>query len=268
MLRLALLALVPSSNGTWRTDPVWHDGQAEKCAYEATRTIYGKERRFVAIAYTDKETADPRTTVKSESDAGVLVFKHHWSEVVPTESYDYRFSTMAYVRAEDLAPFKLTASTQDDCGASFKEVWRDGDRLRWAESVYFPGGGRREGEIGLRKEAAFFDALTLTLRDYPFEAPSDLRLRVIPSQKDTHRVPFDQVERTVRHAGRSTQELPIGKVEAHELHLLTRDGSVAARFWFDADGSAPRLHALVRYEGPQGVTYRLKSRERTAYWKR
>jgi hypothetical protein len=263
-----LAAAVAFSAGTWRENPVWYDGLAEKCTYQATRTIYGKERRYVARIYTDKERADPETGVKTEGEPYVLVFKHHASEIVATEEYDYRFSTMSYVRADDLAPFKLSASTQDDCGASFKEVWRERERLRWSESVYFPGGGRREGGFEVRKDTVFFDALTLTLRDYPFDAPKELRLRVLPSQKDVHRVPFEPEDRVVRYAGTSTETLPIGEVPAHRLELVKPDGTVEARFWFAADDTAPRLHVLVRFEGPQGITYRLESMERTAYWHR
>ena len=263
-----LAAAVLGAAGTWRDNPVWYDGLAERCSYQATRTVYGKERRYVARIYTDKERADPGSTVKTEGEKYVLVFKHHLSEIVPTENYEYRYSTMSYVRAEDLGPFKLTASTQDDCGASFKEMWRDRERLRWWESVYFPGSGRREGGVEVRKDTVFFDALTLTLRDYPFDAPKELKLRVIPSQKDVHRVPLEPEDRIVRYAGASTESLPIGEVPAHQLELVKPDGSVEARFWFAADETAPRLRVLVRYEGPQGITYRLESMERTVYWHR
>jgi hypothetical protein len=258
----------PARTSAWRNDPAWYDGQAEKCTYRATREIYGAAREYVAIAYTDKELADPRTTTKSEDDTGLEVFKHHWSERVPTERYDYDFSTMCYLRADDLSAFKLTAATQEDCGASFKEVWRDRERLRWAESVYFPGTGRREGSLShSEKGVGFEDALSLSLRDYDFEARPTLALRLIPSQKDTHRVPFEPEERRVRYVGSSALTLPIGTLEAHELALETSSGEPIARYWFAADATAPRLHALVRYEGPHGVRYELESLERTAYWK-
>jgi hypothetical protein len=91
---------------------------------------------------------------------------------------------------------------------------------------------------------------------------------MIPTQKDTHQDSFEPLERKIRYAGRSSQELPIGTIDAHELELVTPKGNVEARFWFDAETSAPRLHVLVRYEGPQGVTYRLRSLERKAYWDR
>ncbi len=273
---LTLLALVPTAATpavtaeTWRNDRVWYDGLAEKCVYEATRTIYGIERRYEATAYTNKERADPERGVKAEGKAdeqdAVEVFKHHWSERVPTENYDYDFSTMTYTRTDDLAAFHLTAATQEDCGASFKEVWRDGGKLRWSESTYFPGGGRRSGE--LRGDTTFFDALTLILRDYDFERTEDRTLSVLPAQKDTHAASFEAQSRTVHFVGTSELDLPVGRVRAHELDLRTPDGTVEARYWFAADGSAPWLHALVSYEGPQGVTYRLKSHERLAYWKR
>jgi hypothetical protein len=269
---LTLLAVVPflvpagPAANSWLTDRTWYDGLAEKAVYAATRTIYGVERRYEAIAYTNKERADPDRAVKSEGVAGVEVFKHHWSERVPTENYDYDFSTMSYTRTDDLAAWKLTVATQEDCGASFKEVWREGSGLRWADSTYFPGGGRREGRLD--GDTSFFDALTLVLRDFDFERPRDRVLSMLPMQKDTHAIAFVPERRTVHFVGTSQLELPIGKVRAHELQLLKPDGAVEARYWFAAEGSAPWLHALVRFEGPQGITYRLQSHARLAYWKR
>lgn len=271
-LALSCAARAPSPESrlaaaSWRSDRVWYDGQAEKCVYEATRTIYGLPRTYAATLYTNKENVDPKTGCKSETDGGIEVFKHHLSERVPTERYDYDFSTMSYTRADDMSAFKLTAATQEDCGASFKEVWRDGERLKWLESVYFPGGGRREGTVR-EQGAVFFDALTLTLRDYDFGGRADYVLWVVPMQRDTHRVPFEPVKRTVRYVSSGDVTVPGGTISCHELALVDEKGAVEARFWFAADGSAPRLHALVRFEGPQGITYALQSQERTAYWKR
>ena len=268
VLATALAAARPHAPPSWRDDPVWHDGLAEKCVYEASRTLYDIPRSYRATAYTDKELADPRTTVKTEAKDGVPVFKHHWSECAPTEHYDYDYSTMTYTRSDDLTPFKLTAATEEDCGASFKEAWREGSAIRWFDSVYFPDGGRREGKLEVVPNLVFADALTLVLRDFDFDGRPERRLRVIPSQRDTHRVSFEPRERVVRYAGESEIELPIGLVRAHELQLATPDGNVEARYWFASDGRTPWLHVLVRYEGADGLAFRLKSHERTAYWKR
>lgn len=255
-------------HGSWVRDPAWYDGLAEKCVYEATRTIYGKERRYLATAYTNRERVDRNTTCKTDDPKGLDVFKHHWSEIVPTEKYDYRLSTMSYHEVDFARPYKLTVSTQEDCGASFKECWRSDGYFYWCDSAYFPGAGRREGRLGRSSWFDFSDALPLALRFLPGGvAKQDLELTLVPPQKDTHQVSWDLVPRRVRTVGRSTQELPIGRVDADGFEVLDEHGAVLERFWFASDETAPMLRAMVRYEGPNGVTYRLKSIERTAYWK-
>jgi hypothetical protein len=260
----------PLRSDGWRVDRAWYDGRAEKCVYEATRKIYGLERRYRATAYTNKQHMDTGTTVKSSSGEGLEVFKHHWSERVPTENYDYDFSTATFTATADLDAFKLTVGTQEDCGASFKQVWREGRRLAWLESVYFPDAGMREGRVD--GDVVFEDALPLVLRDFPFgseQASEGLALRVVPSQKSTRSTSFVPVERRVLARGTEELSLPAGTLEAHRLDLMDGRGETwLASYWFAADGGAPWLHALVRYEGLDGTTYRLASLERTAYWER
>lgn len=253
----------------WRGDVTWHDGLAERAVYRARRTIYGLPRAYVATAYTNKQHMDPRTTTKAQDPAGgVEVFKHHWSERVPTERYDYDFSTATFTRSEDLAPFKLTVGTQEDCGASFKSAWRDGDGLEWLESVYFPDAGLRRGRIGDADAVHFEDALSLVLRDYPFDRPRAIELQLVPAQKSTRSVPFQPVRHVVRHAGREVLDLPVGRIDAHHLVLAAPGGAERAHYWFAAEAAPPWLHVLVRYEGPEGQLYELESLERTAYWER
>jgi hypothetical protein len=252
--------------GGWRTDPIWYDGQAEVCVYEASRPIYGVPRTYLATAYTNKQQMDPSTSTKAAGSEGVEVFKHHWSERAPTERYDYDFSTAVFVRSEDLAPFKLTAATQEDCGASFKQVWAEGARLSWMDSVYFPDAGIRSGVLARPEQAHFADALPLLLRDFPFDAPQERELWLVPGQRDTHQVSFEPVRAVVRHVGRETLDLPVGSVAAH--HLRVDGDGVGCDLWFAADGTAPWLHALVRYGDDRGVTFALKSLQRSAYWER
>ncbi|HVS12039.1 MAG TPA: hypothetical protein VMS76_19420 [Planctomycetota bacterium] len=261
------------SGDPWRTDPAWHDGKAEVCVYEATRTIYGVPRSYLATAYTDKEHVDPRTTNKSEAEGGLEVFKHHWSERVPTENYDYDFSTMTYTLADSLEAYKLTVGTQEDCGASFKAAWRDGTRLRWQEFNYFPGEFLSSGEMRNAAGIHFADELTLLCRDFPFGAPEPRELLLVPGQRSNRQVPFEPLRARVRYAGRETLELPYGTVDAHRLSIVPGRGQPSVglpeiELWFAADASAPLLHALVQYEDSHGTHYRLRSIERRAYWER
>lgn len=271
MLSLLLaLALAPAGPATWRNDPIWYDGQAEVALYAAEREIYGEVRRYRASVYTNKENVDPRTSCKNAKDGGLEVFKHHWRERIPTQNYDYDFSTMSYTLVAELAPFKLTMSSHEDCGASLKEFWRDEDgRMLWDTSNYFPGGGNQNGRLGAAKNLAFEDALTLSLRDYDFEHPAELTLALVPFQRFNIAVPLDPLEAHVKYEGRHELELPIGKLPAHQLGLYAKDGQPLARYWFHADGAAPWLHVLVQWERPaQKIRCQLAAHERKAYWKR
>ncbi len=252
----------------WREDPAWYDGTAEKCVYQASRPIYGVERSYLATAYTNKQAMDRGTSTKPSDGQGTEVFKHHWSERIETERYDYDFSTASFTTTDRFLPFKLTASTQEDCGASFKQVWWQGERLRRWESVYFPDAGVIEGTLG-RSDIVFEDALPLVLRDFPFEQGGNQELWVLPSQKSTKRAAMEPQPMRVESRGQEELELPVGTLAAQRLDLVeAKDGKLRASFWFASASEAPWMHVLLQYEAADGVRYALASHERTAYWER
>lgn len=282
LLTLGLLGLLPlqpcessaPAAASWRSDAIWHDGKAEKATYAATRTIYGLARSYDAICYTNLENVERASAVKSADGKGLSVFKHHWSERIPTENYDYDFSVSSYLEADTLRPYKLTVASQEDCGASFKQIWREkswsesSGGFRYWESVYFPGTGVREGRLESSRDLQFFDSLSCALRDFDFEARKDVELRLLSTHKSNQAGSWEPVAARVHWAARERLELPIGAREAQRLELFTDGASPLATFWMDADGSAPWLHVLLRYAGPDGQSYALKSFERSAYWER
>jgi hypothetical protein len=259
-----------TTGSAWRSDPVWHDGQAESCVYEARLTLYGQPRSYSAVVHTLHQHMDPRTTTKSDTGTGVPVFKQIVTERVPTENYDYSFSITGFTRSDDLSLFKLTRAVQEQCGASFTQLWREGTRFSTLESGYFPGEGLRRGALATGCVA--FDQLPLVLRDFPFEAaaqgPLERPLRVLPGLRTNRLTPLVPEPRVVRYAGLEQLELPFGHVPAHRLDLLLPDGSREATFWFHAEGGAPWLHALVAAEGPGGHALALVSHTRGRYWER
>jgi hypothetical protein len=255
-------------------DPVWQDGRAEKAVYAARLDLYGVSRAYQAVCYTNFEHVDARRAVKSEDGRGLAVLKQHWSERVPTENYDYDYSVSAYLEADGLTPYKLTVGTQEDCGASFKQIWRDhasndtSGGFVWWESVYFPGAGNRDGSLQPSADFAFTDALPCALRAYPFEAPRELALRLLPTQKNTRATSFEPFDAHVRYAGRETLDTQLGRLDAQRLELVRADGSALATYWMDARTDAPWLHVMLKYRGPGGQTYELQALERTKYWER
>ncbi|QDU72922.1 hypothetical protein [Mucisphaera calidilacus] len=261
-------------NRAWADDPIWHDGLCEIATYEAERVIYGQPRTYTARLFTNKERYDAKSTTKASS-GGVEVFKHHRRDDVPTRNYTYHFSTMAYVDTRTLGPVKLEMGSQEDCGATFKQFVLDRGTLRTMQSSYFPGEGLREGRHSLDDErAAFVDALTLTLRGFPFGGGRSLVLRALPPQIDTHLTPDDPMRVMVRELDIDELDLPIGRVRAHHLVVEMEEsvgGSRRLEYWFaerlEGAGDEAGRHVLVQHAGPWGVRMRLASIERRAYWK-
>jgi hypothetical protein len=279
--RLALLsATVAAAAGaqgqdpaatSWRTDPAWYRGKAEWALYDAQRVIYGTPRRYEATIFTNKQRMDAETTTKASGASGsrtIEVFKHNLSEMVPTDNYTYRFLTTCFVRTDSLGTYKLVMSSQEDCGATYKQFVVDRSQVVASCLSYFPDEGSKGARFESPPSLAFHDALSLTLRDYPFDAdePPTLTLELIPDQTHTHETPLRPAEAKVTYVGRETVQVPYGDVEAHHLRVdhAAAEGTTQSDYWFAADPAA--RHVMVRYAGPHGVEYRLKRLEWWAYW--
>ena len=260
----------------WRDHSIWHDGQAELAVYDATRDIYSQTRRYTARLYTNKELADKQTKTKSATGRGREVFKHHLREDIATKNYTYHYSTMCYVGTTDLKSLKIDMGSQEDCGTTFKQFVNHAGTCRWHQFSYFPDEGHRFGQYQPTKNFAFQDALSLVLRGYPFDTPADLELMVVPDQTSNRTSVAQPRAGRVKYVGLETLQLPIGQVDAHHL-TFNYSPSVALQggpekspihhYWFAAESAAPWLHVMVRYEGPGGISYKLREHRRWAYWK-
>jgi hypothetical protein len=259
----------------WRDDPVWYDGLAEIAIYDATRTIYGKQRHYKATLYTNKEKASSKTFTKSDSNSGREVFKHHLREDVATENYDYHFSTMAYVGTSDLKSLKIDMGSQEDCGATFKQYINHAPPgqpsvVQWRQFSYFPKEGHKRGQYEATNNFTFANSLSLVLRGYPFAEPRDISLTTLADQRSNKLTDAQPIQTVVQYVALETIDIPLGQIEAHHLRVSyisdESTESVIQHYWFAADASL--LHVLVQYTGPNGQTYRLRSVERRAYWKR
>lgn len=259
----------------WRDDPVWYDGKAECAVYDATRTVYGKERRYTARIYTDKEVASPVTFTKSADGTGRAVFKHHVRDDIPTENYTYYYSTMVYVGTDDLKSLKLDMGSQEDCGATFKQYVNHAGSLSWDQFSYFPNEGHKRGGYTPAAGFVFQDALSLVLRGYPFDDPPDtLHVDAVPDQTNTRLSESRPLKSIITYEGVETLELPIGEVRAHHVRFYHDEFPKGEYrlgipqmhdYWFAAD---PALrHVMVQYRGPDGQSYRLRAVERRAYWR-
>jgi len=259
----------------WRDDPVWYDGLAECAVYDATRMIYGQERKYTARIFTNKELVSPETFTKSADNTGRSVFKLHVRDEIPTKNYTYYYSTMVYVGVDDLKNLKLDMGSQEDCGATFKQYINHAGTLSWRQHSYFPNEGARSGGYKPTDSFVFQDALSLVLRGYPFdEPPKTLSVNALVDQTTTKLSDAEPMPSIIRYEGLETLSLPFGEVKAHHLRfyrvLQAKEQSALSEpvmhdYWFAQD---PGLrHLMVQYEGPLGQSYRLKSVQRRAYWR-
>lgn len=254
----------------WRDDPVWHDGKAECAVYDAVRVIYGEPRAYQARLYTNKEMADPVTKTKSSDSRGREVFKHHLREDAATENYAYHFSTMVYVGAADLKSLKIDIGSQEDCGATFKQFVNHAGTLQWHQFSYFPDEGHCSGSYSPPANLAYHNALSLVLRGYPFDEPREVEIALVADQTSNRLTPAEPLPGagTIRYVGREALVLPVGTVDAH--HLRVTAGQQTHDYWFAARGEGGAglagLHIMVQYEGPGGLSYKLRGVDRRAYW--
>ncbi len=262
----------PDLNSAWQHDAIWYDGKAEYAVYESHRSIYGQDREYETVIITNKQRMDPNTTTKSadwQAPRQVEVFKHNVREVIETENYDYKFLTTSFIHTDSLDPFKVTMSSQEDCGATFKHFVTDGKHVTADTFVYFPDGGPSHETYRVPAHLQFEDALTLVLRSFPFNDPpaEPLSIILIPDMTDTHATAHRPVTSEITYAGVVHLSVPEGNVETHRLDIKAADGTTTS-YWFAKDQSPDWLGILVQFEGAYGVRYLLRSHSRWDYWNR
>lgn len=259
----------------WKNDPAWYQGSAEWALYDATRPVEGGERHYEATIFTNKQRMNPETTTKAgdwQKPENIEVFKHNVSEVIPAGNFVYRYLTTAFIRTDDLSPYKLAVSTQEECGTSFKRFVVSDGQVDAISFDYLPDQGEQSATFDASSLLSFQDALSLTLRDYPFDAADKpvLTLDLVPDQTTPRATPLKPDRATVSYIARETITVPYGSVETHHLRVEhARDGrTTQSDYWFAAPDSqnGDMLNVMVKYEGPHGVKYELKRLDWWAYW--
>lgn len=238
---------------------VWNDGNSEMSYYDATDEIYGKTRSYTRVHLVNRQWMDPEKQVKTdESPSAVPVFKLNISEEIPTENYHYRFLTTVFLRKPTLLPFKMVVSSQEWCGASFKNVRWGNEGLKVYSSGYFPGEGDRHWTT--LANPVPYEGLLLVARDVAAvgQPREFFLLRPMRSTKEVE----PKVTKVQLVPGEVEElRLPIGTKKARRVDLLW-DG---AETWFYVDVEPPHLLLKYRLGAQRGE---LKAVERRPYWDR
>jgi hypothetical protein len=254
-------------DAAWATDPLWDDGQAEVTLYDARRSQYGKIESYEALFIVVKEDFNRALLVKADPPYDnkplLPVLKLNAVHSYWTDNYPYQFMASVFVRRDDPTRLvKLTLSSQEWCGNTFKEVKTAGGQSELIYHSYFDGQGDGRRPLDLRPGDLLEDQLPLALRGLHFDNGLEVHPRILPSLiSNSLRGPMEFSAATITVLGEEEITVPAGAFAAWKVRLALAE--LEQTWWFEKD--AP--HKLLQMESSDGRTWRLKAYTRKPYWK-
>ena len=231
-------------DGSWRRDPLWDDGKAEFCAYEATWARYGKTYNGRALLILVKEPWGSQLDVKADTGGDFEVLKLNHVRDVPTGIYTYHQMASVYFRRDTGTLRKVAATSSEACGISTAQVARGQLETR----SYFDGQGDRS--LPYPAEALPEDGLPAMLRDFVAGQPP-ATLSIFPSLMQSK---FPELEAAPWKVEKRAVRTGV------EIRLTHGQDSLAYTF----ERESP--HRLLRFERQDGTVYSLAKCERIPYW--
>ncbi|SNC64580.1 hypothetical protein SAMN06265337_1108 [Hymenobacter gelipurpurascens] len=247
-------------NQQWAMDTLWEDGLAEVATYAAERVVYGEARKFEYTLITVKEEFNQQFNVKTDDYQRRDLFpvmKVNEFCAISTENYPYHFLTSLFFRRDQPTILhKMTTSSQEWCGNTFKAITDDGLQYAQIYNSYWDGQGA--GHRQLRREVLFEDALPYTLRSLRFERKPNFVVPVYELQQTSQaKAPtLYQALFQTEDAQTETTSEPAWRV------TVALDAQKKNVYWF-----AKRYpNTLLRQTTWDGRTLLLKEVRRYAYW--
>jgi len=248
---------------------LWDDGLAEVATYASTRVIYGKPRSFDYTMITVKEDFNREFNVKTDSysrDDIFTVFKVNLFARIPTDNYPYHFLTSLFFQRPSVERLhKLTSSSAEWCGNTFKQISRSDSGYVYSWNSYWDGEG--DGEGSLDSTAMFEDQLFFSLRALNFDSKDVFTIRLYPSAATSKSQLAPPVAATVRLLREVLDPAALNdgsvfsRTECWKV-VVQPEGRPMLQYWFDPQPP----HTLYRFQSSDGRSMRLTSVKRLAYW--
>ena len=256
----ALQAVLPHFDQGWAMRKYWEDGLAEVATYDAERIIYKKNRAYIFTMITVKEEFNQQFKVKTDDYKRVDLFpvmKINQFCDIPAEQYPYHYLTSLFFRRDQpVALYKMTSSSQEWCGNTFKAIVDDGVNFEETYDSYWDGQG--QGNRDLRRDAFVEDALPYTLRALKFTELPTFPLKVLDLQQTNQVKPPHYYE-----ARLSTTAAPAGEAPEPAWRVAVKLAANRENvYWFAK--AYPNM--LLRQTTWDGRNLRLKATRRYAYW--
>lgn len=242
----------------WAADALWDDGLAEVARYEAERVVYGKPRQFEYTFILVKEEFNKEYNVKTDNyDRSDLfpVMKVNKFARIPTEKYPYHYLSSLFYKREDPATLhKMTISSQEWCGNTFKSFEHTDSSYQYSYNSYWDGQGN--GHTALKDGIWFEDGLSYSLRALDFSEGLNFKRPVLDSQINNK-----ANKPTIYNADFLVSKDTTLSQQAWQVSIKF-DDEKSSTYWFAQE--YPNL--LLKQESSDGCRLLLKSATREAYW--
>ncbi|MET4073339.1 hypothetical protein [Hymenobacter sp. UYCo722] len=256
----ALQAIMPHFDEQWAMNKLWEDGLAEVATYDAERMVYKKKRQFEYTLITVKEEFNQQFNVKTDDykrDDLFPVMKVNAFCQIPADNYPYHYLTSLFFRRDQpVALYKMTSSSQEWCGNTFKAIVDDGVSFKENYNSYWDQQG--VGSRDLRRDVLLEDALPYTLRTLRFAQQPAFDLVVMDLQQTSKAAlpVYYKSHLTTTEASAAEASEPAWRVT---VQLAPDKQNV---YWFAK--AYPNI--LLRQTTWDGRSLRLKGQRRYAYW--
>ncbi|MEM6454632.1 MAG: hypothetical protein AAF772_06025 [Acidobacteriota bacterium] len=245
----------------------WYDGSAEINLYEATLTMYGAPRQADEVAHVVvSERHQPDSLVKADdwrAPGLVEMIKLNYVTRVQTGIYPYQQMLSFFFRQNDARLAKMTLTSNEWCGNSFKELVNDGRAPHYRYNTYWDGQGHGAYELA---EDAFpagmtvYEALPVHLRALPFRDGLRVELPLLPRQLTSRVQPPSIETATLDVHGPIEFEVPAGTYASWQVALDHAGGRDT--LYFERDFP----HRLLAWDSAFGHTFRLRTSAKLPYW--
>lgn len=251
-------------DGEWVRNPYWFDGKAELNFYNATIIKYGQPRRTGEIVHIlVSEKHNPKLLVKADDWrqpglVNMLKFNHVIS--VQTGIYTYRQMMSLFFNQANARVAKMTFTSHEWCGNSFKEIINFRGRSRFDFNTYWDGQGSGEFEVSFPEDLVLYDALPVQLRMLTFEPGLSTRMNLLRTQISS-RVSEPKIGKATVTVDKTEEVVvPAGTFDA--VRVIVRHSQGVDRFWFETQFP----NRMLRWQSFGGDRYELRSSKKLAYW--
>ncbi|OAQ39871.1 hypothetical protein A5893_09895 [Pedobacter psychrophilus] len=253
-------ALSQNFNKDWANNKLWYDGLAEVATYDAQKTVYKKQRNFDYTYITVAEDFNKEFRVKTDDYKRkdlYKVMKLNAFASIKTDNYPYHYlSSMFFYFDKPWEMDKMTTSSQEWCGNTYKEYLNNGNQYVMNYHSYFDNEG--DGEKNIATENLFEDQLSYTLRSLNFKAGLSFDANILESQI-TNKVGNLEIYKAKLNVSDGNNDI---LAQATWKVTVTLEPNKTNVYYFQK--SYPNL--LLKQNTWDGLNLTLKQTSRYAYW--